>query len=480
MTKTLADIRERIIEKAEQQFNMEDEYDPGIQRIALAAAREMAILIRERYRPQHMDDCAWYQCECGHPRVHHFDHGSCFATIYAGNSVTTCQCRSIRRRVCSCGLDDLVALLAVGGRAELESKDSCAGLIHQIASPLAETEPRPISELIEFCEQQEAEARKWHHSRIDSANCDIGMSKADLEDAHRIAEAMSGEKLPRQTKAERERSRQIELRIAAKYLREAETFKAITAVLRQIGSVPPSLSEASPDTAPHLPCGCAGTRCKHDIRQEIAQHSSPVLADERETLTKWIEALMGTADGLDDETRKDLDHAGAAIASFVAEHPRLKNPLLTDVNVYRDLCARIAAQIGRRVAQARHDQAGSHGTPPVSESEPAGTERSAEQETNKLVYSGELGYVLQPDPLPEGGAVEPMKARSVEWGLANVYMLARRRLRALPDGDSEREWWQHIQRIAEESGVRQHGVLRHSVPTELTDGSPSSPGEPTT
>ena len=48
MTKPLADIRERIIEKAEQQFNMEDEYDPGIQRIALAAARETAILIRER------------------------------------------------------------------------------------------------------------------------------------------------------------------------------------------------------------------------------------------------------------------------------------------------------------------------------------------------------------------------------------------------------------------------------------------------
>ena len=70
--------------------------------------------------------------------------------------------------------------------------------------------------------------------------------------------------------------------------------------------------------------------------------------------------------------------------------------------------------------------------------------------------------------------------RTPEWGLANVYTIARRRLRAPSLPESEREWWQHVVRIAEESGVRQPGVLRHSVPTELTEGEPSSSTGPTT
>lgn len=37
--------------------------------------------------------------------------------------------------------------------------------------------------------------------------------------------------------------------------------------------------------------------------------------------------------------------------------------------------------------------------------------------------------------------------------------------------ESEREWWQHVIRISELSGVRRPSVLRHSVPTEITDGS---------
>ena len=61
-------------------------------------------------------------------------------------------------------------------------------------------------------------------------------------------------------------------------------------------------------------------------------------------------------------------------------------------------------------------------------------------------------------------------ARTPEWGLANVYTIARRRLNAKTLAESEREWWQHVVRIAEESGVRQPGVLRHAVPTEITDG----------
>lgn len=65
---------------------------------------------------------------------------------------------------------------------------------------------------------------------------------------------------------------------------------------------------------------------------------------------------------------------------------------------------------------------------------------------------------------------EERPTRTAEWGLANVYMLARRRLRRLPAGHAEREWWEHVVRIAEEAGVRQPSVLRESVPTEITDG----------
>ena len=60
--------------------------------------------------------------------------------------------------------------------------------------------------------------------------------------------------------------------------------------------------------------------------------------------------------------------------------------------------------------------------------------------------------------------------RSVEWGLANVYTLARRRLNAKNLAASEREWWEHVVRISIEAGVKQNGVLRHAVPTEITEG----------
>jgi hypothetical protein len=63
----------------------------------------------------------------------------------------------------------------------------------------------------------------------------------------------------------------------------------------------------------------------------------------------------------------------------------------------------------------------------------------------------------------------------MDWGLANVYTIARRRLNSRTLAESEREWWQHVVRIAEESGVKQPGVLRHAVPTEITEGSALPP-----
>ena len=89
----------------------------------------------------------------------------------------------------------------------------------------------------------------------------------------------------------------------------------------------------------------------------------------------------------------------------------------------------------------------------------------------------ELSALIAASREPQAEASE---TKSPEWGLANVYTIARRRLRALSESNPEREWWQHVVRISEESGVRQPGVLRHSVPTEITDGAgkPLPPVEP--
>ena len=84
-------------------------------------------------------------------------------------------------------------------------------------------------------------------------------------------------------------------------------------------------------------------------------------------------------------------------------------------------------------------------------------------ETERLVESLLSGSVR----------ADERQEKSPEWGLANAYTIARRRLRRCPE--SEREWWQHVIRIAEESGVRQPSVLRHALPTEITDGGTEDP-----
>ncbi len=67
--------------------------------------------------------------------------------------------------------------------------------------------------------------------------------------------------------------------------------------------------------------------------------------------------------------------------------------------------------------------------------------------------------------------------RAVCYALTNVYTLARRGLRRsvkLDDAQSA-DYWNHIIRLCEDAGCRSQGVLRASLPTEMTDGSAALP-----
>jgi len=113
------------------------------------------------YRPQHDEDCAIYLCR------------HCGGRLYRGQPPKACICHGLTRtpKPCSCGLDalltaaprsqgedvDAAALLLPAYRAEVEASalkdedDPCAGLIGQIASPIAETEPH-LNKCV-FCSQ---------------------------------------------------------------------------------------------------------------------------------------------------------------------------------------------------------------------------------------------------------------------------------------------------------------------------------------
>jgi hypothetical protein len=76
-----------------------------------------------------------------------------------------------------------------------------------------------------------------------------------------------------------------------------------------------------------------------------------------------------------------------------------------------------------------------------------------------------------PLPAPPGTGAEPPKneldLHLLAWAVSNCHTLALRRLRQFsPDA----EWWQHVQRICEKAGARSQGVLRASVPREMTEG----------
>jgi hypothetical protein len=86
---------------------------------------------------------------------------------------------------------------------------------------------------------------------------------------------------------------------------------------------------------------------------------------------------------------------------------------------------------------------------------------------------------------PEPGPLAAEQVQLLAWAVSNCHTLARRELNRLrpyvtPDTLAI-ERWEHVQRICEKAGARSNGVLRASLPTEITDGEPaaaSAPAEP--
>jgi hypothetical protein len=86
----------------------------------------------------------------------------------------------------------------------------------------------------------------------------------------------------------------------------------------------------------------------------------------------------------------------------------------------------------------------------------------------------------QYDPLPM--VAEPLATASenqhapttedvqlLAWAVVNCHTLARRAL-ARTTSAYDREKWEHVLRICEKAGARSQGILRASVPTEITGG----------
>lgn len=83
--------------------------------------------------------------------------------------------------------------------------------------------------------------------------------------------------------------------------------------------------------------------------------------------------------------------------------------------------------------------------------------------------------VPAPQAPPDFG---PEQIQLLASAVVNCHMLARRRINALSQRqplsallEKELESWQHVLRICEKAGARSQGVLRASVPTEITEGS---------
>lgn len=81
-----------------------------------------------------------------------------------------------------------------------------------------------------------------------------------------------------------------------------------------------------------------------------------------------------------------------------------------------------------------------------------------------------LGRV-PPAPAPHPGeALTSDQVQLLAWAVSNCHTLARRAL-AYSVSVYDREKWEHVLRICEKAGARSTGVLRASLPTEITEGS---------
>lgn len=63
----------------------------------------------------------------------------------------------------------------------------------------------------------------------------------------------------------------------------------------------------------------------------------------------------------------------------------------------------------------------------------------------------------------------PADLQLLAWAVVNCHMLARRAL-ARSTSPYDREKWEHVLRICEKAGARSQGVLRASLPAEMTEG----------
>lgn len=91
---------------------------------------------------------------------------------------------------------------------------------------------------------------------------------------------------------------------------------------------------------------------------------------------------------------------------------------------------------------------------------------------DSALSSSEIASRVLPQAAPASDlSVEEI--RLLAWAVSNCHTLARRRLRPAA-ASSDTEWWQHILRICEKAGARSEGILRASLPTEITNGSGES------
>ena len=77
----------------------------------------------------------------------------------------------------------------------------------------------------------------------------------------------------------------------------------------------------------------------------------------------------------------------------------------------------------------------------------------------------------------ESVAVSKAHIQLLAWAVTNCHTLARRAL-ARTTSVYDREKWEHVLRICEKAGARSAGVLRASLPTEITEGESTAPAAP--
>ena len=193
----MTDIRQRIIEKAQLAWPRDA--------IAIAGAREMAILIRERFAEE--DD-------------------------WLGQ-------RHVLRKI-----DDLVALLTVGGRAELENDHGGTSLTEG-ASVSVSVPADQLSHAVRDAEVLEQRAERLlmtYTARFEQDADEFYRATGFMAPGRSVPAAMGGyDEDQRQAEWDRWVAEQTDL------FRWA--LLAGAAALKKIGRVSSSLSEASPDTA---------------------------------------------------------------------------------------------------------------------------------------------------------------------------------------------------------------------------------------